>query len=167
MDQYCILAKWKYTKGIFKKRIAGEFLLIGINRSEGVLMLQVFRHVKNDLYVCGTVGGHSSSNIEERENYIDKLRYDNSFEILEDKMPVKINGPKYTFAKSSKYIGKQFELFSNSQLPNGYFMLKAKMKKGFEPAIEYRAGEGPMVDLTIAKNLRAFSSSQIKRITKR
>lgn len=166
MTEYCTLAKWKHIKGIFKKRVAGEFLLIGVNRGEGVIVFQVFRHVKDDLYICGIVGGFSSSVVEERENYIDMLRYNNLIEVIEDKILVKIKGPKYTFTKPSKYMGKQFELLTHSQLPSGYYMLKAKMKKGFEPAIEYEKGKEPLKDLTIAKQLRAFSTSHIKRITK-
>ena len=165
---YVTLGTFKSIKGFFKKRVSGEFLIIAVNDSDkgAVMFFQFFQELKPDYYIVGLLGGLSSPDEEFREGIIDRFRLDATTEVLEDKIPVKIKIPKFIFTKPSKYLGKQFELFTDSRLPDGYFIIKCKMKKGYEPVVDYEGG-GPSSSVTLlTKQMRAFTSSRLKQITK-
>lgn len=165
---YITLGKFKSIKGFFKKRVAGEFLIFAINDDvkSSVIFLQFFQEVKKDFYIVGILGGFSSPDKDAREEIIERFRYDATIDILEEKIPAKIKIPKITFTKPSKYLGNQMELFSESRLPDGYFILKCKVKKGFEPVVDYEGGGSPSSVTSLTKQMRSFSSSRIKNITK-
>ena len=170
MKDYALIAQYTAMKGFFKKKPAGEFLIVGLKDSKNdvFILVQFFDHLKDDMYVAAIVGGGQSPDDEVLESALDGLRFSSQVEILEDKLPVNIKigtSVKITFKKPSKYIGKTLELLSDSRLPEGYLVAKCKMKKGFEPATKFKISAGAM-DMGEMKKMRAFTSSRLKSIMK-
>jgi len=170
MEDYATIIKWKAMKGIFKNKLKGEYLIVAIKDiKKGIVMvIQFFNHVKDDLYVGAIIDYIRSPDEDTLEDVFEDLRYDGNIDILEDKIPATLtfgNPIKIKFKKPSKYIGDSLSLFQDSRLASGYFMIKCKMKKGFEPILQYKLDAG-MAGLGDAIKMRAFTSSRIKKITK-
>lgn len=167
MKEYIMVCQFTAMKGFFKKKPAGDYLIIAIKQSDGFFILQFHQNMKDNMYLVSVVDGAESPDDEFIENSFDQLRYNTQVKILEDKVPYKFKtkpNMKLQFAKPSKYLGKSLELFNDSRLPNGYYIAKCNVKKGFEPAISYKISAN-MGDLDQAKKMRAFTTSRLKSIT--
>lgn len=164
-----LLAKLTTMKGFFKKTPSGEYLVVALHDgSENMFIaIQFLQVVKPGTYVIAIVGAGQSADQEVIDSYFDSIRYHAQFQILEDKLGVNVKhsskGISITFKSPSKYIGKTLDLFSDSRLPQGYFLGKCKMKKDFEPAQQFKLGSGA-IDLGDVKKMRAFTSSKLKGI---
>jgi len=166
MKQYAMVCQFTAMKGFFKKKPAGDFLIMAIRDEDAFMVLQFFHHIKDNLYVCSYVGGGETSNQELLEDAMEQLRYNVQIKVLEDNIPVTIKrgaGFDFIFSRPSKYLGKKVELHSDSRLGKGYYIVKCDMKKGFKPVITYKLSDGTM-GLDQAKKMRAFTSSRIKSI---
>lgn len=170
MKDYAIVALFTTMKGFFKTKISGEYILLGLKEvSNNTFMLfQFFQSIEKGLYLVGTVGGMESPSEDALEDKLDDLRHSHNVKILEDKLPIKAgwnNSKKaivVTFNKKpSKYLGKTLEFHNDSRIPDGYYAVKAKVKKDFEPAIQYKFSSGAM-GLGMAKKMRAFTSARLK-----
>lgn len=162
--EYAMVCKFKPIKGFFKKKPAGEFLIVACKLKDGYVIIQFFQYFKDDMYIVGIVDGAESPDDSVSEEAFDMLKYSNDVEILEKQVGVKEKvgrSIKYTFSPTSKYLGKSLELMRDSRLGPGYYIGKCKIKKGFEPSIVYKVGSS---ELNQIKKMRAFTSSRIKNI---
>jgi len=163
--EYAVVFKYKPIKGFFKKRVAGEYVIVALKIKMGVLLVQFMKHFKDDFYVGAIVGGIETPDEDAKEESIDQLRYDAKVEILEKKLPIKTSFKtpiKIIFIKPSKYLGKTMELHKDSRLGGGYLLIKAKVKSGFKP------GE-TLARLTVdpeMKQMRAFTTARMKKFIK-
>ena len=162
-ETYAIICQFTALKGFFKKKPAGEFLILGIKDQYSFMLLQFFQHIKNDLYLVGLVGTKQSSYKEDLEAGIDQLRYSAFVKVLEDRIPVMVYGLEIRFIKASKYLGKYIKIIKDSKLPEGYFIAQCKIKPGFKPALVYMetSKSGPQV-LDQTKKIRAFVASRFR-----
>ena len=168
MKDYSMICTYKHMKGFFKKKVAGEYLIVVFKDTtrDTVLLIQFFDKM-GEFYLAGIVGGAQSPDDEVLEEMIDMLRHDSNVDVLEDKVPSKMKasakGLDIQFTKPSKYLGKNMLLQNDSRLPEGYYLVKVIMKKGFEPAQQYKVGAGA-VDLGDIKKMRAFTSGRMNAI---
>jgi len=173
MKDYAMICKFKAMKGIFTKKVAGEYLIVAIKDSKNntFIVFQFFGHIKGDMYVVGIVGSAESPDDDVLEEGLDGLRYHSQVEILEDKIPVSVdfkNKITVKFKKPSKYIGSSMILSQDSRLEQGYMIAQVKVKKGFEPAQQYKIGAGATHDdNNTIKKIRAFTSSRLGALMKR
>lgn len=173
MKDYALIARFKAIKGFFKKSVAGEYLVVAIkdSKNDTFIVFQFFGHIKNDMYVVGIVGSMESPDDEVLEEGLDGLRYHAQVDILEDKVPISVdfkNKITVKFKKPSKYIGRSMVLSQDSRLEQGYFIAQVKVKKGFEPAQQYKLGAGASSsDNNTIKKMRAFTSSRLGALMKR
>ena len=164
-----MLAKLTTMKGFFKKSPSGEYLVVAINDSKEntFVALQFLQEVQPGTYVVAIVGAAQTPDEEAIESYFDSIRYHAQFDILEDKLGIQVKhsskGISITFKTPSKYIGKTLDLFVDTRLPQGYFLGKCTIKKGFEPAQQFKMGS-QAVDLGDIKKMRAFTSARLKGI---
>jgi len=171
MKDYALIAQFKALKGFFTKKVVGEYLIVGIKdvKNNTFILFQFFGHVKDDMYVVGIVGSAESPDDDVLEAELDQLRYHSQVEVLEDKLPISVSfGNKITvkFKKASKYIGNTMVLSQDSRLDQGYFIAQVKVKKGFEPAQQYKIGSDAL-GMNTMKKMRAFTSSRLKAIMKK
>jgi len=157
--------KWKAIKrGFFGgEKLQGEFLLFSYEHKNALFFFQFTQHYKNDLYVIVLAEAFESPDHDVMEEFYEQLEYSADIDILEKNIKIKVadtsGGIKLTLAKPSKYLGKTIEIMNDSRLGRGSYMAKVKMKKGFEPAVEYKRG-----DLGFSAKMRAYSSARLPKV---
>jgi len=157
--------KWKAIKrGFFGgEKLQGEFLLFSYEHKNALFFFQFTQHYKNDLYVIVLAEAFESPDHDVMEEFYEQLEYSADIDILEKNIKIKVadtsGGIKLTLAKPSKYLGKTIEIMNDSRLGRGRYMAKVKMKKGFEPAIQYKKG-----DLGFSAKMRAYSSARLPKV---
>lgn len=157
--------KWKAIKrGFFGgEKLQGEYLLFSYEHKNALFFFQFTQHYKNDLYVIVLAEAFESPDHDVMEEFYENLEYSADIENLEKNIKVKVTdtagGLKLTLAKPSKYLGKTIEIMNDSRLGRGRYMAKVKMKKGFEPAIQYKKG-----DLGFSAKMRAYSSARLPKV---
>jgi len=169
MNDYALIATFTAMKGFFTQKAVGEYLLVALKdtKNNSFVLLQFYGRLKDDMYIVGIIASESPDD-DVLEQELDQLRYHSQVKILEDKLPISVNfGNKITvkFKKSSKYVGNQIELFDDSRLDRGYMIAKTKMKKGFEPAQQFKIG-ADAGEMNQFKKMRAFAVSRLKTIMK-
>jgi len=167
MKNYALIANYKAMKGFFKKKVAGEYLIVAFkdSKNDTFILLQFLGQAEGKYVV--TIIAYESPDDDLLEEQLDGLRYHSQIDILEDKLPIKVdfkNKITITFTKTSKYIGKKLVLSHGSNLPDGYMFADVKMKKGYEPAQHYKIGSEA---LDTMKKMRAFTTSRLNAIMKR
>ena len=156
--------KWKSIKrGFFGgEKLKGEFLLFVFEHKNAVFMFQFSEHYKGDLYIIVLVEAFETPDYDIVEEFYDELKYSADIEILEKNLKVKVvntsSGMKLSLSKPSKYLGKTIDIMQDSRLGRDMYMVKAKIKNKFEPAVQYKKN-----DLGFLKKMKAYSSARIPK----
>jgi hypothetical protein len=135
---------YKTFKGFFRKKLTGEYFLCFLAMEDGYLLFQFMNQVEEDKYIVHVIGAGSTRDEKYINELIDFMNNDNKLETVELKVPVKITGEHgiiIKFTKNSKVFKSNIELYSDSRLPQRYYLADVKMKEEQKPAIIYKIGE--------------------------
>ena len=166
---YAMIMNLTTMKGFFKKRVGDEYLLILFKVQAGFVILQIVKHLGQNLYIGIVIGGGRAEDYTNIEGTLNMIRRESPLlEVLEDRIPLKVfmnsTTITYTFLKTSKYLGKTLKLYYKpSELPKDYYKMECLIKKGFGPEIQYKIDKNAD-EFNLAKKIRAFTTSRLKKI---
>lgn len=156
--------KWKAIKrGFFGgETLKGEYMMFSIEDENIVYLFQFMEEYKPGLYVAALEDAFQTPDYDVVQDFYDQLNLSADIEVLERDLKIKVktssSGKKVTLVKPSKYLGKTIEIMNDSRLSRGYFMIKANLKQGVQPAVSYKKSR-----LVFAKKMRAYSSARLPK----
>jgi hypothetical protein len=136
--------KYKLFKGLFKKKLKGEYYVCFMTLEDGYLVFQFMAEVSDNTYIVHILNGGETRDSDYIDELLDKMKYDPKLEVIEMQVPVTISGEsgiKIKFLKPSKVFKNSLKIYKDSRLAHNALIAEVKMKGDNKPGVSYKIGE--------------------------